>query len=109
MKTRAITPASVPTAAALYSPAILAEGSQLLFISGQGKDERFDNLAGRLAHQDEIESMLSEWTHARPPRAVMDALLSEGVPAGVVQRSSDLQQDPQLNHRGFFRNLGFHI
>ncbi len=36
MKSRAITPASVPTAAAFYSPAILAEGSQLLFISGQG-------------------------------------------------------------------------
>jgi len=69
------------------------------------KDERFDNSAGRLAHQDEIESMLSEWTHALPPKAVMEALLSEGVPAGVVQRSSDLQHDPQLAHRGFFRNL----
>ena len=35
----------------------------------------------------------------------MDTLILEGVPAGVVQRSSDLQQDPQLAHRGFFRNL----
>ncbi len=73
------------------------------------KDTRFDNATGRLAHQDEIESRLSEWTQAMPPTAVMDALLSEGVPAGVVQRSSDLQQDPQLAHRRFFRNLDHQV
>ena len=44
-----------------------------------------------------------------PPKAVMDTLLSEGVPAGVVQRSSDLQQDPQLAHRRFFRNLDHQV
>ena len=35
----------------------------------------------------------------------MELFLAQGVPAGVVQRSSDLQKDPQLAHRGFFRNL----
>ena len=35
----------------------------------------------------------------------MEALHSEGVPAGVVQRSSDLLRDPQVAHRGFFRYL----
>lgn len=72
-------------------------------------DERFDNVAGRLTHQDEIEGKLSEWTRAKPPKSVMDTVLSEGVPAGVVQRSSDLQQDPQLAHRGFFRNLDHQV
>ena len=69
------------------------------------KDERFENAEGRLAHQDEIETKLSEWTQTLPPKVVMETLNREGVPAGVVQRSSDLQQDPQLAHRGFFRNL----
>ena len=73
------------------------------------EDQRFDNAAGRLAHQDEIESKLGEWTRSKPPKAVMDTLLSEGVPAGVVQRSSDLQQDPQLAHRRFFRNLDHQV
>jgi len=68
-------------------------------------DAKFDEAAGRLANQDEIESKLSEWTQSKPPKAVMGALHSEGVPAGVVQRSSDLLQDPQLAHRGFFRYL----
>lgn len=69
------------------------------------KDSRFDSVEGRLAHQDEIEGHLSQWTRQRPPREVMELLLAQGVPAGVVQRSSDLQTDPQLSHRGFFRNL----
>ena len=33
----------------------------------------------------------------------MDELLAAGVPAGRVQRSSDLQVDPQLRHRRFHR------
>lgn len=69
------------------------------------KDQKFNGAAGRLANQDEIEAKLSEWTQDKPPKTVMDAMLSEGVPAGVVQRSSDLQQDPQLAHRRFFRDL----
>ena len=35
----------------------------------------------------------------------MRALLSAGVPAGHVQRSSDLLVDPQLAHRHFHRRL----
>ena len=43
MTTRAIEPEGVATAATYYSPAILAEGQRLLFISGQGpKDYEAD-------------------------------------------------------------------
>ena len=35
----------------------------------------------------------------------MELLQAEGVPAGMVQRSSDLLVDPQLAHRRFFRYL----
>ena len=69
------------------------------------KDLKFDKVEDRLANQEEIEIKLSEWTQVRPPKAVMEALHAEGVPAGVVQRSSDLQRDPQLAHRRFFRDL----
>ena len=33
----------------------------------------------------------------------METLIAVGVPAGVVQRSSDLIVDPQYRHRGFWR------
>ncbi len=69
------------------------------------KDLKSDKVEDRLANQEEIEIKLSEWTQVRPPKAVMEALHAEGVPAGVVQRSSDLQRDPQLAHRRFFRDL----
>jgi crotonobetainyl-CoA:carnitine CoA-transferase CaiB-like acyl-CoA transferase len=35
----------------------------------------------------------------------MYRLQAAGVPAGVVQRSSDLLADPQYAHRGFYRYL----
>jgi crotonobetainyl-CoA:carnitine CoA-transferase CaiB-like acyl-CoA transferase len=65
----------------------------------------FDDTAGRLARQDEIEAHLAAWTRERSPREVMKLLLAAGVPAGHVQRSSDLLRDPQLLHRGFHRVL----
>ena len=58
---------------------------------------------GRLAQHDAIDEQLSAWTRSRDPRSVMDTMIAAGVPAGVVQRSSDLLVDPQYRHRGFWR------
>jgi benzylsuccinate CoA-transferase BbsF subunit len=69
------------------------------------RDERFGTAAGRFQHQDEIDGHLGGWTGARSPQEVMDLLQSRGVPAGVVQRSSDLLRDPQLEHRRFHRYM----
>jgi len=68
-----------------------------------GRDDRFRRAEGRLRHQDEIDRHLSQWTGGRSALEVMHLLQSAGVPAGVVQRSSDLLRDPQLAHRNFFR------
>jgi crotonobetainyl-CoA:carnitine CoA-transferase CaiB-like acyl-CoA transferase len=68
-------------------------------------DARFKTLAGRLEHQYEIEASLSAWTRERSAPEIMQRLQSEGIPAGVVQRSSDLLRDPQLEARGFHRYL----
>jgi len=58
---------------------------------------------GRLARRVEIDARLGAWTRQRERYALMDELQAAGVPAGAVQRSSDLRRDPQLAHRGFFR------
>jgi crotonobetainyl-CoA:carnitine CoA-transferase CaiB-like acyl-CoA transferase len=63
----------------------------------------YDTVAGRLAAHDAIDARLAEWTRPLPPRDAMERLVRAGVPAGHVQRSSDLQQDPQYRHRGFYR------
>ena len=62
-------------------------------------------LAGRQAQRDFIDGKLAEFTAQHDPRALMDRLQAAGVPAGMVQRSSDLLDDPQLKHRRFFRPL----
>lgn len=62
-----------------------------------------DTAPGRLAAHDAIDAQLAGWTRPRAPREVMRLLLEAGVPAGHVQRSRDLQSDPQYRHRGFHR------
>ena len=64
-----------------------------------------DTLGGRRAQRDLIDRKLAEFTSRHEPRALMERLQAAGVPAGMVQRSSDQLEDPQLRHRRFFRPL----
>jgi len=59
---------------------------------------------GRLQAHDELDAAISAWTADETAHAVMHTLQQAGVPAGVVQRSSDLLQDPQYRHRQFYRD-----
>jgi crotonobetainyl-CoA:carnitine CoA-transferase CaiB-like acyl-CoA transferase len=68
-------------------------------------DPRFATSAGRVQSAEAIDGQIAAWTRERTPDAVMATLQAAGVPAGVVQRSSDLLRDPQLQHRGFFHPL----
>jgi crotonobetainyl-CoA:carnitine CoA-transferase CaiB-like acyl-CoA transferase len=68
-------------------------------------DPALDELAGRLAHLDTINRELAAFTVRYTPRELMTMLQAAGVPAGMVQRSSDHLEDPQLAHRAFFRRL----
>ena len=69
------------------------------------KDPGLATTAGRLEAHDEIDERLAAWTREFPPRELMGKLQAAGVPAGNVQRSSDLATDPQYAHRGFIRHL----
>ncbi len=64
-----------------------------------------DTVAGRRAQREMIDAQLAAFTVAHAPRALMDRLQRAGVPAGMVQRSSDLLVDPQLQYRRFYRPL----
>ncbi len=64
--------------------------------------EKFATQAGRKAHEAEIDAHIAEWTKMQDAEQVEALLQSVGVAAGVVATQSDLHQDPQLQHRGFF-------
>jgi crotonobetainyl-CoA:carnitine CoA-transferase CaiB-like acyl-CoA transferase len=69
------------------------------------QEPAFSTVTGRLAAHDDIDRHLKAWTATRERYAAMEILLAAGVPAGAVQRSSDLANDPQYRHRGFHRFL----
>ena len=68
-------------------------------------DPRFAAQSARRANRAALDEILSEWTRGKDARALMDALQSAGVPAGVAQSQADLWEDPQIAHRSFFQWL----
>ncbi len=70
-----------------------------------GCADEYPSNAERLAAHDAIDEVLSAWTSRRDAAWIAGALQAAGVPAGVVQRSSDLLRDPQYMHRGFYREF----
>ena len=59
----------------------------------------------RLAARAEIDAAFAEWMADRDVFATQADLLTAGCPAHVSLRATDLNRDPQLEHRGFFRPL----
>ncbi len=63
-------------------------------------DERFATAASRLANAEDLDALVSEWTHGRSPREVMETLQASGVTAGMVSDGTTLVTDPHLRSRG---------
>ncbi|HYV56898.1 MAG TPA: CoA transferase [Candidatus Nitrosopolaris sp.] len=67
------------------------------------RDPRFDAVAGRQAHEDELDERIAAWTASRERYAVADQLAAAGVPAAAVQDAHDrVERDPQLRAREYF-------
>lgn len=71
----------------------------------QWGDARFEQLDARIENKEAIEDDLRAWCRSRDAWQIADLLTAAGVPAAVVERPSDLYQDPQLAHREFFVTL----
>ena len=59
----------------------------------------------RLENSVALDEIISGWTLGFESRALMEKLQGAGVPAGVVQSQSELWNDPQLAHLGFYQML----
>jgi len=68
-------------------------------------EARFTTAARRLALVDELEEHVTSWTRQRAAEDVMTTLQAAGIDAGVVANFEDLNNDPQLAHRGHFREV----
>jgi benzylsuccinate CoA-transferase BbsF subunit len=68
-------------------------------------DTRFKSFVGRKENENELEMLIGEWTQHIDAHRLMDMLQSDGVPAGAVQNSEDIFNDPQLEGRQFLAEL----
>ena len=68
-------------------------------------DPRFDELDARRSSGEALEVAIEDWTRDLDGRELEAELVAAGVPASVVQRMTELHEDPQLAARGFFQVL----
>ena len=61
---------------------------------------------GTSESEDELDRLVEEWTINHSAEEVMNMMQAAGVAAGVLESGEDLlENDPQLRHRQFFREL----
>jgi len=65
----------------------------------------FATLLQRKKNEDELEQRLAQWTIDYTAEEIMYKLQEVGVPAGVVEKAEDVQNDPQLAHRHYYWEL----
>lgn len=66
------------------------------------KQGKFSTLKSRKDNEDELETLIAEWTATHSAEEIMDLMQTAGVPAGIVQNAQDLfERDIQLQERQF--------
>ncbi len=69
------------------------------------EDPKFKTLAARKENEDELEEIISSWTKKCSREQLMAKMQELKIPAGKVQNSKDLAEDPQLLERQLRVNL----
>jgi benzylsuccinate CoA-transferase BbsF subunit len=70
-----------------------------------GTAPRFATFGARKQNEDELETIITQWTSQRYAREAEEALQKAGVPAAIASTNKDLFEDPQLGGRNFFVEL----
>ena len=64
-------------------------------------DARFDTAVGRVAHHDELDGLISEWTRPQDRLELAERLQAAEITALPVLTNGDLVESPHLRERGF--------
>ncbi len=72
------------------------------------EDARFATGDARVAHSDELDAIIGEYTCQHDKREVMEKLIAVGVPAGAVFDTMELQNEPSFVERGFMQTVKHH-
>lgn len=66
---------------------------------------KFDTREARIENEDEVDSIISEWTCRRNKYEAMDLVGAAGIPAGAVRDSLDLMNDPDFENRRIMQTI----
>ena len=69
------------------------------------RQEKFADSLGRDRNQDEMDSLIGQWTEKHNHYDLMFQLQKEGVPAGPIIFEDDAYTDPHLKARDFFEEV----
>jgi crotonobetainyl-CoA:carnitine CoA-transferase CaiB-like acyl-CoA transferase len=67
------------------------------------KDQKFDSMQSRLQNQDELDIHIEKWTTDKDKISLMGILQKARIPAGAVLNMKEINLNPQLARRGFFK------
>ena len=74
---------------------------------GLASDPRFADPMIRYENQDELDSLIAQWTDNQAQDDIVAALRAKGVPAAPVQNASQILRDKHLRNRGLFEKVDF--
>jgi crotonobetainyl-CoA:carnitine CoA-transferase CaiB-like acyl-CoA transferase len=63
------------------------------------KDPRYATHLARGENQDELDTLISDWTRPQPSADVLDLMETHGVPAGKIYKAPDMLADPHFAAR----------
>jgi benzylsuccinate CoA-transferase BbsF subunit len=66
------------------------------------KKKEFTTFSDRKAHEDDLDTLVEQWTVQHKAEDVMRLMQEAGVGAALVESSEDMFNDPQLQHRKHF-------
>jgi len=65
----------------------------------------YANNAGRVTHQDTLDTAIAQWTTGLTAAEVVTALEAADVPVGLIYDVADMMADPQYQARGMFEEV----
>ncbi|HYU14236.1 MAG TPA: CoA transferase [Stellaceae bacterium] len=89
---------------------IVTEGHWRNLLKAMGREEladdpRFATNADRIAHMDETDMVVAEWTRSLPKMEVFARLKSSRVPSAPVRTAPEIMHDPHMHERGMLHHV----
>ena len=99
-----------PTADGHVAIHIVTEGHWKNLLKAMGREEladdpRFATNADRVAHMDETDALVTEWTQTLPKMEVFARTKALRVPCAPVRTAAEVMHDPHMHERGMLEEI----